>query len=224
MATVVKARRREDGIIVHQLDNGGEKQYLAVRGGLSWPVMADKLSLPAYYCVVGEELISAAQRKANQRGKLILLSEYEAPDILSLPAFFTKLTDDVKILECSTFYTVTEEFQGEDYSGHAETFRKFVYEKQAAVHLEDPAWVERADLGIFYINEWMRKGLLELPEGSLVRNQLRMVVAEKVNQLPQTLNAVNAFRFVVCGFEKYKPNMTPEDWRRKIPRGTWKSM
>jgi len=223
MAIVVKARRREDGIIVHQLDSGGEKQYLAVRGGLSWPLLADKLS-PAYFCIAGEELISVAQRRANERGKLILLSEYEASDILSLRAFFTKLTDDVKLLECNIFYTVTKELQGEDYSGHAETFRKFMYEKQAAVHLEDPPWVDRAYLGIFYLNEWMKKGLLELPEESLVRNQLKMVVAEKVNQLPQEFNAVNALRFVVCGFEKYKPNPTPEDWRKKIPRGTWRSI
>ena len=224
MAIVVKARGTEEGILIHELDNGEKKQYLAVRGGLSWPLMAEKVLLSAYYCVVGEELISAAQRKANLRGKLVLLSEYEAPDILSLPAFFTKLTDDAKILGCNTFYTVTQEFQGKDYSADTEIFRKFMYEKQIAVRLEEAPWADRPDIGIDYINEWMKKGLLELPDGSLVRNQLRMVVAEKVDELSQTLNAVNAFRFVVCSFEKYKPNLTPEDWRRKIPRGTWRSM
>lgn len=222
MGNVAKARRREDGIIVHELDSGEEKLYLAVRGGLSWPFMAEKVS-PAYYCIVGEELISAAQRKENQRGKLILLSEHEAPDILLLSPFFMKLTDDVKLLECNTFYTVTEKFQGEDYSGYTEAFRKFIYEEQIGVHLEEAPWADKPDLGVFYINEWMKKGLLELPEGSLVRNQLRMTVAEKVNQLPQMFNAVNALRFVVCGFEKYKPNPTPKDWRKKVPHGTWRT-
>jgi len=211
MAIVAKARRTEEGIIVHELDNGEKKQYVAVRGGLSWPLMAEKV-LPAYFCIAGEELISVAQRRENQRGRLILLSEYEAPDILSLPSFFTKLTDDAKLLMCNTFYTVTQSFQGEDYSGHAETFRKFVYEKQSGIHLEEAPRADRPDLGLFYSNERMKKGLLELPEGSLVRNQLRTVVAEKVNQLSQTLNAVNALRFVVCGFEKYKPSNTSSNW------------
>jgi len=201
MTIIVKSSRTEEGIIIHELNNGDRKQYLAVRGGLSWPLMADKV-LPACYCVVGEELINAAQRRENQRGKLILLSEHEAPEILSLPTFFTKLTDDVRLLGCNTFYAVTMEFQGRDYSADTEVFRKFMYEKQIAVHLEEAPWADRPDLGINYINEWIKKGLLELPEGSLVRNQLRMVVAEKIDQLPQTLNAVNALRFVVSGFEK----------------------
>ena len=224
MAIVVKARRRENGIIVHELDNGESKEYLAVRGGLSWPLMAGEKLLLAYYCTIGEELIPAAQRRENQRGKLILLSEYEAPDILSLPEFFTKLTDDAKLFECNTYYAITKEFQGEDYSGYTETFQKFMYEKQITVHLEEAPWADRPDLGIYYINEWTQKGLLELPEGSLVRNQLRMMVAERVNQLPQMFNAVNALRFVVCGFEKYKPNPTPKDWRKNAPKGTWRTV
>lgn len=221
MANVVKARRTEEGIIIHELDNGELKKYLAVRGGLSWPLMAE--NLPGYYCIIGEELIPAAQRRENQRGKLILLSAYEAHDILSLPAFFTNLTDDAELLACNTFYTVTEEFQGKDYGADAEAFQKFMYEKQIPVHLEEAPWADRPDLGIYYINEWTQKGLLELPEGSLVRNQLRMTVAEKVNQLPQMFNAVNALRFVVCGFEKYKPNPTLKDWRKKVPHGTWRT-
>jgi hypothetical protein len=218
----MKSRRTENGIIIQEHDDGTSKQYVAVRGGLSWPIMEE--NLPAYYCIIGEELIPAAQRRENQRGKLILLSEYEARDILSLSTFFTKLTDDAKLLECNTFYTITEEFQGKDYSADTEAFRKFMYERQITAHLEEAPWVGRPDLGIYYINEWKKKGLLEFTEGSHARDQLRMVVAEKVNQLPQMFNAANALRFVICGFEKNKPNPTPNDWRAKAPKGTWRSV
>ena len=172
--------------------------------------------------MVGEELISVAQRRENQRGKLILLSEYEAPDILFLSAFFTKLTNDVNLLECNTFYTLTRECQGKDHPGYTEKFQEFMYEKGIGVRLEEAPWEDNPGLGLDYINEWMKKGLLQLPEGSLVLNQLRMVVGEKVNQLSETLNAVNALRFVVCGFEKYKPNPTLDNWRDKIPKGSWR--
>lgn len=221
MSIVVKARRAEKGIIVHELDNGEIRQYIAVRGGLSWPLMTEK-PLPAYCCIVGEELISAPQREQNQRGKLIFLREYEAPDILLQSEFFTKLTDDAHLFECNTFYTVTKEFRGEDYSGCTERFQRFVYENKIAVHLEEAPWAADPDHGIGYIKEWMKKGLLELPEESIVRNQLKMLVDQKLNQVPQMFNAVNALSFVICSFEKYKPSLTEKDWRKR-QRGTWRS-
>jgi hypothetical protein len=222
MSIVVESRRTEEEIIIHKHDDGTSKQYLAVRGGLSWPLAIDKVR-PAYYCIFGEELISVAQRRENQRGKLIFLHEYENPDILSLSEFFKDLTDYVKLLECNIFYTVTEIFQGKDYRGYTEAFQKFVYDKQSQAHLEEAPWADEPILGMNYIKEWMKKGLLELPEGTLVRDELKKVMEEKVNQLPQTLNAVNALRFVVCGFQKDKPNLATKDWRAKLPRGSWRS-
>ncbi len=163
MSIVIKAGRTEEGIIVHHLSNGESKKYLAVRGGISWPLMAE--NLPGYFCIIGEELMPAAQRK-NQRGKLHLLSEYEASDILtSLSTFSTKLTDAATLYDCDVFYTVIEEFQGEDYRGYVETFHNFTYEKQVACRLEEAPWSDRPDLGLYHIRSWMDKGLLELPEG-----------------------------------------------------------
>ena len=53
MRIVVKSRRTEKGIIVLEFDNGETKEYRAIRGGISWPVMAE--NLPGYYCILGEE-------------------------------------------------------------------------------------------------------------------------------------------------------------------------
>jgi hypothetical protein len=214
MRIVVKSRRTEKGIILLEFDNGETKEYRAIRGGISWPVMAE--NLPGYYCILGEQY-----SRWTDRGKLILLREHEATDILtSLTTFFAKLTDDAKLYLCETFYAVIGELQGEDNRGYAEALQNSIYEKQTAGSLEDAPWADRPDLGLYHIKSWMGKGLLELPEGSLVREQLKMVETDKVKRLPETLNAVNALRFVVCGFEKYKPSKpSQKDWRDRVPKG-----
>jgi hypothetical protein len=209
MSVVVKAERNKKGITIHEMDNGTKKTYQDIRGGISWPLMAE--NLPAYYCIYGEEWVPPAMdgNKEEQfdRRKLCLISEHEAPNILtSLATFFSKLTDDAALYLCDTFYAVTEDFQGEDYRGYAETFQSFIYEKRAYGSLEQALWAERPDLGIYHINAWLSKGLLEIPEGSIIRDQLKMVQAETVKDLPQKLNAVNALRFVVCSFERIRPN------------------
>jgi hypothetical protein len=219
MRVVVEARRTEKGIIVLQSANGETKEYRAIRGGISWPVMEE--NLPGYYCILGEEY-----SKWTDRGKLILLREHEAPDVLtSLATFFSKLTDDAKLYLCETFYAVIGELQGEDCSGYAEALQHFMHEKQTAGYLEEAPWADRPDLGLYHIKSWMAKAQLELPEGGLVREQLKMVETDKVKQLPQRYNAVNALRFVVCGFEKYKPSKSSDrNWRAGMPEGSWKSL
>lgn len=224
MSTVVKATRTEKGIIIHEHDDGTSKQYVAVRGGISWPLMDG--NLPGYYCILGEEHVEIThfEGQESQRAKLILLNEDEALDVLALDWLYAKISDDVVRFGCDTFYTVTKELRGEDYSGYAETFQKFMYEQQVEIGLEEAPWVDRPDLGMYHINSWRKKGLLELPEGSLVREQLRRVESSKVNQVPQVFNAVNALRFVVCGFQKNKPNPTSKNWRSRIKRGSWRSV
>jgi hypothetical protein len=220
MSLVIEAKRTEKGIIVHKLDNGEIREYRAIRGGISWPLM--EKNLPGYCCIFGEEWVKWTPMP--ERCKLRLLSEYEAPDILtSLTTFFTRLTDDSKLYLCDTFYTVTNEFQGEDYSGYAEAFQEFIQKKQISGRLEEAPWADKPDLGLYQIREWMSKGLLELPEGSLVVAQLRMVESEKAKQVPQTLNAVNALRFVVSGFEKYRPTNFDSNWRSRVRQGTWRT-
>jgi hypothetical protein len=230
MSKVIKSKRTEKGIIIHEHDDGSSKQYLAVRGGLSWPIIAE--NLPGYFCIFGEELIPAALRRQNQRGKLIFVDEYEEPNILALNELYAKAFSFAIRYRCDTFYAVTQKFQGEDYSGYAKDFRKFIYEKQQefmyeeqiTVHLEEAPYADSPKDGLRYINDWDANALLELPEGRLVRNQLRMTEGEKIDRLPQTLNAVNALRFVVCGFNEYKPSLTSKNWRDKMRKGTWRSV
>lgn len=217
MSIVVKAERNEKGFIVHEMDNGEKKVYQDVRGGISWPLMED--NLPGYYCIYGEEQVPVPsyaigvpldREQQPGRGKLCFLSEYEAPNILtSLDVFFEKLTDDTTRYHCGKLCAVTEELQGEDYGGYAESLRRFLYDANSPGWLEEAPWADRPDLGIYHINAWIKKGLLELPQNSLLVDQLRMVQTDAVKELPRKLNAVNALRFVVCSFEKDRPSRIP---------------
>jgi hypothetical protein len=219
---IKKVSRNEDGTIVYELENGEEKHCLAAIGGISWPLMVE--GVLSYYCILAEESISAAQRKEGQRGKLIVVREYEDPDILS-SGFSKDLTDYAKLLECSTFYTVTKEFQERDYSADAKLLRDYAYKKQSTVHLEEAPLSDRPDLGLRCINKWTEEGLLKLPEESLLYNQLKNVLREKADQVPQMFNAVNALRFVVCGFDQDNPaKRWDPNWRDKMPKGTWRTV
>ena len=221
MSIVVKARKTKEGIIIHELNNGEGKKYLAVRGGLSWPQMAE--DSPGYFCILGEEWIPAAQR-VDQRGRLILLSEYETPDTrTSMDALFTRLIHNAALYLCEIFYTETEESQGEDYRGLVGDFQRFAYRKENTGRVEQAPWADSPERGLRYINDWNVSGLLELTEGSIVREQLKMIGPEKVKQVPQIFHAVNALRFVICGFQHNKSNPTPKNWRRE-DLGSWKSL
>ena len=196
MSMVIRATKTDKGIITHGLDTGETRKYRAVRGGLSWPIM--ETNLPGYYCIVGEEYTNpqgSGRQQQHQRGKLHVISEYEAPNILTqLDALFTKLVDDAILCLCDTFYTVTEDFQGEDYRDYAVAFREFASQKRAGVRLCMAPWADRPDLGLYHISSWVTKGLLDFREDSVARKQLRMVETHKASQVPHTFNAVNGLR------------------------------
>ena len=99
--------------------------------------------------------------------------------------------------------------------------RAIAREKRGVGRLEEAPWLDRPDLGIHHILGWKDKGLLEIPENSLIRSQLQTLQADQVKTVPETMNAVNALRFLVCGFEKYKPVNTDQNWRKKMPHRTW---
>jgi hypothetical protein len=223
MNNVIKAERTGKGAIIHTPINGEARKYAAVRGGISWPLISE--NLPGYFCIYGEEQNEARRFKGqeNIRGRLCFLCEYEAPDInTSLTNFFTRLTDAIALYLCSTLYTVMEDFRGESFREYAEMFQTFAYNKETIVRLEEAPWQDRPDLGVCQIQSWRDKGLLDIPEESLICAQLRTLQASTVKTIPGMLNAVNALRFLVCGFEKDKPINDSSNWRKHVRKGSWR--
>jgi hypothetical protein len=205
MTNVIKAERK-GGIIVHTLHNGEQTKYAAIRGGISWPLVSE--NIPAYYCIVGEEYVPASRYEGQSalRGKLHLICEYDAPDIyLSLSVFFSRLTDDITHLLCNDFYGITETYKGEDYQGYVEALQNSTYANKVSVSLQEAPWAEKPDLGIQHIMTWQKKGLLDIPTDSILYDQIKQLQPGDLKQI-ETLQAVNAFRFVISAFEKYRPS------------------
>lgn len=205
MIKVLNAER-QGSIIIHTLDTGDKISYAALRGGISWPLVSE--NIPAYFCIAGEEYVpeSRYEGQATKRGKLHLICEYEAPDIyLSLSGFFSRLTDDVSYLLCNDFYGITETYRGEDFCGYVEALQACTYENKVSLSLYEAPWAEKPDIGVLHIMNWQKKGLLEIPPDSTLYHQMKQLKPEDLKQI-DALNAVNAFRFVVSAFEKYRPS------------------
>jgi hypothetical protein len=89
--------------------------------------------------------------------------------------------------------------------------------------LQQASFAENPRIGIDQIMDWNAKGLLIFPEESLLRKELGSLNPEDTKDFPKRLNAVNALRFVLCSFWKYRPAPTDKNWRKKIPKVTWRS-
>jgi hypothetical protein len=223
MNIVLKATPQLNGTIEIETVEGKKFFCSAIRGGISWPLLSE--NMPAYYCILGEEWIGGTRFQGQEvsRGRLRFLCEYEAINY-SLNSLFVRLTDDTKLCRCSTLYGITEGDQDDHYKGFPDALYKFVYDKGISVRLEQAPYAENLAISIGSVIDWDQKRLLDLPEESLLRQQLKGLKPEDAKDLVERLNAVNALRFVVCGFEKHKPNLVEKDWRAKIPKGTWRSV
>lgn len=202
---VIKAGRNENGITTHTIaTKGGEKilRYHDIRAGLSWPTEA----APGYYCILGEQYQDVQRFEGlERRGELLLLAEHEFAGI-SLNELFAKLTDDTSMLECRSIYTDTEEA----FRGHVEAYWEFSYKAGVkAGNLTQAPYTGNFLLGVSWIQDWAKSGLLSIPETSLVYSQLKTISKADLAESPETrFYAINALRFVVGAFHKYRPSHT----------------
>jgi len=215
---VIKAERADNGMITHTIVTKSEDKvlyYHDVRAGLSWPTEA----APGYYCILGEKYTETYRFEGmNRRGELRLLVEREFNGI-SLNDLFAQLTDDTAMLECRSIYTDTEE----PFKGHVEAFWEFVYKKGVKVGSLTPApYVGNFLLGISWIQDWAKEGLLSVPETSIAYSQLKTISKADLAESPEErFPAINALRFVVGAFHKYQPGLArfaPKRSRYAAPR------
>lgn len=202
---VTKGERADNGMITHNIVTKGDDKvlhYLDVRAGLSWPTEA----APGYYCVLAEKYTETYRFDGmNRRGELRLLVEREFNGI-SLNDLFAQLTDDTAMLECRSIYTDIEE----PFEGHVEAFWEFVHKKGVKVGSLTPApYVNNFLLGISWIQDWARDGLLSVPETTVAYSQLKTISKADLAESPEErFPAINALRFVLGAFHKYLPGRT----------------
>ena len=202
MYNVIDARKSRNGVthIVAKQDGGTEiKKYSAIRGGLVWPVG----SMPAYHCIVGESFVYFDKDETeSQRGKLHLLSECEYPG-LSIDTMLAKLTDNVTQLYCDTVYADI----AEKYQDYLEAYENYRYEKKVRLgRLDQAPFADNFQLGVSLINDWLRTGRLILPEQSIVREQLKRISKQELDDKPEEkFYGINGLRFAIAAFHKFKP-------------------
>lgn len=212
MYNVIKAKKSKNRIThrVAKQDGSTEiKEYSAIRGGLSWPMG----TVPAYHCILGEEFVYINRDDEKvQRGKLHLLSEHEYQD-MSIDLMFARLTDDVVLLHCGTVYTHTDQ----EYQDYLEAYQDFCFEKKVRLGcLEQAPFADNFELGTKKIFDWMRTGKLVLPEKSIIREQLKRIAKQELSDKPEDkFYAINALRFAVGAFHKFKPVRPGGAWKQK---------
>jgi hypothetical protein len=223
MNIVLKATPQPNGTIEIETVEGKKFVCSAIRGGISWPLLSK--DMPAYYCILGEEWTDRTRFQGQEafRGKLKFLCEYEAINY-SLGSLFVRLTDDIRLSHCSTIYGIIEADQDDRYKGFPNELYKVVHDKDISVVPEQAPFAENPNIAIPHLIDWYAKGLLDLPEESLLRQQLKGLKPEDAKDVAERLNAVNAGRFVVCGFERDRPNLRSKDWRKRVKRGSWRSV
>ena len=72
-------------------------------------------------------------------------------------------------------------------------------------------------IGLSLIQSWRDRGLLEIPGDTVIYNQLKSITKADLEESPETkFHALNALRFAIGAFEKYRP--TPFRFRFNRPR------
>jgi hypothetical protein len=223
MNIVRKATPQANGTIKVETVDGKTFVFSAIRAGIAWPLLFE--NRPGYYCIIAEEWLNVMRFEGYEetRGRIILLAENENEIYHPMTSLYRKLTDDAKLCCCDTVYGITEGDHENDYKGFPDELNDFIHDEKANLTLQQAPLAENPRIGIDLIMDWNAKGLFVFLEESLLRKELGSLNPEDAKDFPKRLNAVNALRFVLSSFWKYRPTLTHKDWRKKLARGTWRS-
>jgi hypothetical protein len=191
---VLNTRTGKDGSTIHELKDLPDEAYAGIRGGVSWP---NHLA-PGYYCIFGEAYNRHYDyRHRETRRPLRFLAEGEAE---TLERLFDSMTDDAAVLGCKTFYVDL------DREDHADFFRSCMDGGRFHVSLAMAPFAGDFQVGVGLIEGWRHTGAFRdagLPPESILSDQLRKITKEDLVGSPEiNFYAVNAFRYLVGGFEK----------------------
>ena len=205
---IIKATEKKHRIIHHEVRTGDGSiktiKYSGIRAGLCWPTITS----PGYFCIFGEEWHKVGKDELREnRGKLHLLAEGES-DSLSLNDLFSKLTGAAQKLHCGDIHIKWDE---ESYSFEGafwEYTRKHDIHSDTG-HLYPAPHSDNIILGISWVQEWLKAGLLDIPEQSIVYGQLKKISKlDLEDALEKKFYAVNGLRYAVSAFQEDPPHWT----------------
>jgi len=177
------------GIVAVMRSPAGEENVLFsdIRAGLVWPTV----SAPGYYVILGQY----DQPASSGRRPLRFFAEGE--DAL-LQALFQKLTDDGKKHNAAVIYGDRSQVN----MPFLESFDLHIKENvMGRYRLLQAPFSENLQYGVNLIRQHAKERLLEISKSSILYNQLRSLNVEDLSEEGK-FYAVNALRYVVCGYEK----------------------
>ena len=204
--SIIRSEYGKNGTVVHHASSltstiQNETYFSrAVRCGLTWPAL--EKGVPGYFCIFGEQWVPemAREDRRGTRGKLILLSEHEHGKY-SLLDFCKKLGEETARLCCDHIYATGDD----DFEEETLLFNKYCWDQHIKGRLEAAPYWKKPGLAIGLVHDWQTKGLLEIPENTVLYEQMKRLQTVDLVDLREKFFAASALCFVVGAFEVSQP-------------------
>lgn len=206
---IIKSNIEKRGTIQLVFDDDTELKFPrnGIRAGLSWP----QQEIPAYYVILGMEMLETSVSYSKSR--LTLLTEREVCD-LSLQTLFQSLGDDCTLTCCQDIYAQTNE----RFEEFASAFYEYERHNRMYGRLVPAYFPDNFDLGVSLIRDHLDKRLLQLPEDSILLEQLKQICREDLKDSPEKrFYAINALRHALSSFFRNQPVALVVSSRPKSP-------
>jgi hypothetical protein len=222
--TVTKVEMSEKhGTIIHYLADGSQKEWAAIRAGLSWPTE----SANGYFIVLGEEFTGGGtvyEGEKPRRGKILLLAEQELQSPF-LNDTLKPLTDECSLLGCISVFADFEETTERNMEDVL-LAREYINEHRLNISFSPAPFQGKFKTGVDIIRFALNDALLDLPAPSLAQQQLDILSQADLTDKPEVkFVAVNGLRLVMGAFHKFAPGGRQyipnrrKDYTRRTARG-----
>lgn len=198
---------RREGSFITVIVKKSEKEKISffvkeIRGSLLWPTV----NTPGYLCVMGQKT------GINVYGKCPLFLIEEAVEQLSKD-LFEKLIEFRKRFSCRQFYN---DFKPENQSIKRLFYHHCRYERVPSIELTRAPLVENFNLRMDLVREWVKNEGLEVPEGTILCDQLERMSPGDLSEKPEErFFAVNTLSYILASLERDGSWRAPEFVERK---------
>lgn len=193
--TLLRGSRTEKGAVVLEVETGGVAQkwiYRDTRGAFVWEPIP-------YYVILGELAPSNFDAPNDKRGPFYILDEHESSS-LSLNDFFSRFTDSLSLLCTNDIYG---DLKKKEYS---DLFYSYQDKMRLNLSLIAAPFFDNFRIAMSQTQDTINDGLLRIPKGSLVWNQLEIFNPSDIENEPERrFHRLRALAFGICGFLKFKP-------------------
>ena len=215
MEQAIPKEKTQDGLWIEitQEDGKAAREHMrGVRCGLVWPTAAS----PGFYCLVGQ----LSKGLPNGRYPLRLLKEGHEH---VLNVLFQNLFDDLGQFGAYEIFT--------DLSPRYQTYildfnHHYTSRRLQEVKLTPAPFYQSFSHGIYVIRSWIKDEALNIPIGTITREQLKMIKEEDLKgDVEGQFFGINALRFVVSAYEVSPVYPSPPVRRtvstKVLPPGAW---